>query len=224
MSSLCDEEKLIELVRENSALYDAASSKYMDSQFKAKIWERIAKELNMSPSTCKTRWNNIRDAYRRCLKRQSIRSGQSGKPDNNYKFQKELAFLNSHMAVRISRSSVSDGPLVECVEEDSMTPSDSDATELQNCREYESDELPGPSSASSRKRRTSSDCGNESTSTRVLKHNNHQQTDTTMQYLNALHPLFEALDEDARLELQLSVYKKVTRRVQKYYAERKKKK
>ena len=41
------DEKLIELVRRNPALFDLQNSKYSDNTFKEKIWNEISKELNV---------------------------------------------------------------------------------------------------------------------------------------------------------------------------------
>lgn len=43
-----NDEKLIELVRQNTALYDFENSKYSDNNCKDKIWSAIAKELNVA--------------------------------------------------------------------------------------------------------------------------------------------------------------------------------
>lgn len=43
-----NDEILIALVRENPELYDMESSKYSDVNYKEKVWESIAKELNLT--------------------------------------------------------------------------------------------------------------------------------------------------------------------------------
>jgi hypothetical protein len=40
-----DTEKLIELIREHSGLYDLSNSKYSDNLHKERIWEEIAEEM-----------------------------------------------------------------------------------------------------------------------------------------------------------------------------------
>jgi hypothetical protein len=40
-----DTEKLIELVREHSELYDLSNSNYSDNLHKERIWEEIAEEM-----------------------------------------------------------------------------------------------------------------------------------------------------------------------------------
>lgn len=47
-----------------------------------------------SAITCKTRWNNIRDNYRKSLKKRITRSGLTGQPRNmRYKYENQLTFL-----------------------------------------------------------------------------------------------------------------------------------
>lgn len=42
-----NDEELIELVRKNVVLYDLSHTKYMDSNFKLDIWNKIAKQMNV---------------------------------------------------------------------------------------------------------------------------------------------------------------------------------
>jgi len=41
-----DNEKLIELVRQHNVLYDLSHAKYLDGQYKEKIWKSISEELD----------------------------------------------------------------------------------------------------------------------------------------------------------------------------------
>lgn len=43
-----DDEYLIEMVRQHSELYDLSHPKYMDSNFKMDIWNKIGQHLNMN--------------------------------------------------------------------------------------------------------------------------------------------------------------------------------
>ncbi|KAK5641195.1 hypothetical protein RI129_009742 [Pyrocoelia pectoralis] len=91
-----NDEKLIELVREYHVLYDLSHCKYMDTGFKNNIWARIAKEMKQDVSTCKNRWSNIRDTYRKTLKKNVTKSGQSAKKLKLYKYSNQLEFLNKY--------------------------------------------------------------------------------------------------------------------------------
>ncbi|XP_058830974.1 uncharacterized protein LOC131689719 [Topomyia yanbarensis] len=89
-----DEEYLIELVCTYPVLYDLSHAKYMDVRYKSEIWKRIGAELGQNASICKSRWNNIRDQYRKSLKKEAIRSGQSATKLRPYKYRELLGFLN----------------------------------------------------------------------------------------------------------------------------------
>ncbi|CAH2268428.1 uncharacterized protein LOC120634650 [Pararge aegeria] len=81
--------KLIRLVKENLVLYDHNHAKYMDFNAREVAWQKIGDELKRSAADCKVRWINIRDVYRRIL-RKSLETGQRQKL---YKYENEIAFL-----------------------------------------------------------------------------------------------------------------------------------
>ncbi|XP_063625512.1 uncharacterized protein LOC134797217 [Cydia splendana] len=80
--------ELIEYVRSRPVLYDPSHSRYMDNLLKNGLWNKIGRQLRASPSACKARWNNIRDNYRKALRKRSI----NGKLQ--YKFAHLLAFMD----------------------------------------------------------------------------------------------------------------------------------
>lgn len=64
-----------------------------------------------SAITCKTRWNNIRDNYRKSLKKRVTRSGLTGQLRNmRYKYENQLTFLLPFIRERDSNHS---GPIRE---------------------------------------------------------------------------------------------------------------
>ncbi|CAH2098990.1 unnamed protein product [Euphydryas editha] len=81
--------KLIRLVRENPVLYDHNNAKYMDFNMREVTWQKIGDELKRSAADCKVRWINIRDVYRRIL-RKNLEPGQRPKM---YKYENEVSFL-----------------------------------------------------------------------------------------------------------------------------------
>ncbi|KAG8287854.1 hypothetical protein J6590_028736 [Homalodisca vitripennis] len=102
-----NDEKLIESVRKNIVLYDMANPKYMDSSVKNEIWEKIGAEMNLDGGTCKARWNNIRDTYRKSMKRTATKSGQAAKKIKLYKYSNQLSFLQKYLDERETLSSFS---------------------------------------------------------------------------------------------------------------------
>ncbi|XP_046681441.1 uncharacterized protein LOC124368210 [Homalodisca vitripennis] len=88
--------KLIESVRKNIVLYDMSNPKYMNMQV-----------LYISGGTCKARWNNIRDTYRKSMKRTATKSGQAAKKIKLYKYSNQLSFLQKYLDERETLSSFS---------------------------------------------------------------------------------------------------------------------
>lgn len=60
---------------------------------------------------CKKTWNNLRDAFRRAMKKSQTTSGQSAKYIKKWKYEEEMSFLRPHMRERdtISSLNLSDG-------------------------------------------------------------------------------------------------------------------
>lgn len=60
---------------------------------------------------CKKTWNNLRDAFRRAMKKSQTTSGQSAKNIKKWKYEEEMSFLRPHMRERdtISSLNLSDG-------------------------------------------------------------------------------------------------------------------
>ncbi|XP_076247883.1 uncharacterized protein LOC143187544 [Calliopsis andreniformis] len=56
--------------------------------------------MNDSGVACETRWNNVRDQYRKALRKSEGRSGQAARSIKSYKFSNKLSFLNDHMTER----------------------------------------------------------------------------------------------------------------------------
>ncbi|XP_032524939.1 uncharacterized protein LOC116775976 [Danaus plexippus] len=82
--------KLIRLVRENPVLYDHNNVKYMDFNAREVAWQKIGDELKRSAADCKVRWINIRDVYRRILRKNLEPTGLRPKM---YKYENEVSFL-----------------------------------------------------------------------------------------------------------------------------------
>lgn len=58
-------------------------------------------------AACKARWNNIRDTYRKSLKKNTTKSGQSAaKKIKNYKFADQLSFINKYFEERKSKTNI----------------------------------------------------------------------------------------------------------------------
>ncbi|KRT82117.1 Myb/SANT-like transcription factor [Oryctes borbonicus] len=94
-----DCEKLIEFVKEHEILYDTSHPKYMDQHRKDKLWRLIAARMNQNESDCKKMWQNLRDSFRRVLKKRRSVHSREGKP-KVWKYEGEMSFLVPHFTSR----------------------------------------------------------------------------------------------------------------------------
>ncbi|XP_071653243.1 uncharacterized protein [Temnothorax longispinosus] len=73
------------------------------------IFQQCSIILNFfSVAACKTRWSNIRDNFRKSLKRRVTKSGQAASKIIKYKFEEELQFLLPYLKERETISNVID--------------------------------------------------------------------------------------------------------------------
>lgn len=63
--------------------------------------------LNVSVAECKTRWNHLRDSYRRSIKKWKI-SGHQDKGRNLWKYEEQMIFLLPFFTEQKQRSDLSD--------------------------------------------------------------------------------------------------------------------
>ncbi|XP_067005313.2 uncharacterized protein [Anabrus simplex] len=95
------EEKLIEAVRVREVLYDTSHEDYLKTKLKAEKWEEVAKETAIrSDAEAKAMWEKLRHSLRDALRRQQkhIKSGAPAESVKQWKFQKQMGFLQPYMA------------------------------------------------------------------------------------------------------------------------------
>nr|CAD7414715.1 unnamed protein product [Timema cristinae] len=115
-----DDKKLIELVYLNEELYNLSNPKYLDCNLKEKIWTQIGEEMKHPGNLCKTRWSNIRDNYRKSLRRIATKPLQDSNKIKKYKYAGALTFLDAYFQVREPISSITTEDTIE-EEEESTT-------------------------------------------------------------------------------------------------------
>ncbi|XP_014271045.1 uncharacterized protein [Halyomorpha halys] len=93
---MMDDKMLINLVKEHPILYDSSHLYYMDIARKLQIWKDIGARMNADGEKCKARWNNIRDNYKKSLKK-LLKATQQQKCIKPYRFSWHLNFLRKHM-------------------------------------------------------------------------------------------------------------------------------
>ncbi|XP_031357193.1 transcription factor Adf-1-like [Photinus pyralis] len=104
-----DQDKLIANVKAYEPLYVTSHPKYSDSGYKENLWKAIAKEMNQSVAVCKKIWTNLRDSFRRAMKkRRETKSGQAASKIKKWKFEDEMSFLLPFMQERDTCSNLKD--------------------------------------------------------------------------------------------------------------------
>ncbi|XP_037806539.1 transcription factor Adf-1-like [Lucilia sericata] len=106
------EEKIIEFVRDNPALWNKCDIDFKNTKLKDKKWNKIATSLGISEDTAKKRWKTIRDRYFRILKlEENALLNQQGHV-TKYKYADMLGFLkgNSTKNKRSSLNICTDDP------------------------------------------------------------------------------------------------------------------
>lgn len=93
-----DDDRLIELVRRNPSLYELDHSSYNSGIARAQTWNAIGAELKRRPLFCKKRWGNIRDNYKKAMKKYYWRLSQGFTHVKKYKFFDKLHFLEHQIA------------------------------------------------------------------------------------------------------------------------------
>ena len=95
-----DVEKLIELVRCRPSLYDKKHRDYKDKQKAAITWLRIAQECGVSATAATTRWEGLRNNYRKHQKKIKGKTGQALKRITPYIWYGNLTWLEPHVGTR----------------------------------------------------------------------------------------------------------------------------
>ncbi|XP_015433726.1 PREDICTED: uncharacterized protein LOC107189657 [Dufourea novaeangliae] len=101
-----NDEQLIELVRQYPVLYDVSHPKYMNTSLKLDIWNKIGRNIRQDVSVCKARWNNIRDNYKKCLRKTAMKRRQNAKKIRLYKYSEQLSFLKKYIDERKTNTSI----------------------------------------------------------------------------------------------------------------------
>ncbi|XP_050666753.1 uncharacterized protein LOC126966635 [Leptidea sinapis] len=65
------------------------------------------REGNLFSTVCKSRWNNIRDRYRKFIKNTATKSGQRRESQKHYKYHEQLSFLRPYFQERETISNIS---------------------------------------------------------------------------------------------------------------------
>ncbi|KAF5294858.1 hypothetical protein FQA39_LY00342 [Lamprigera yunnana] len=113
------DEKLIEYVRKNDALYDLSHRRYSDNQYKTNVWVSIGEKLQLDGQECKHWWEAICWQYRRFLSSRKTRTGQAADPKARWKYGDILEFLHPFMKDKERLTSVTtENPSVSTINDE----------------------------------------------------------------------------------------------------------
>ncbi|XP_075223729.1 uncharacterized protein LOC142325622 [Lycorma delicatula] len=94
-----DNERLIELVYERNELWDVGNRNYHNRDFSRKLWNEIANAMDCTSHLAKSKWQNLRDTYRKeYMKHIRIPAHKNKGP--HWKYFHKLSFLNDVLALR----------------------------------------------------------------------------------------------------------------------------
>ncbi|XP_032521672.2 uncharacterized protein LOC116773343 [Danaus plexippus] len=111
MSELANTEKLIELVKERSLLYDLSNIDYKNRDKKAEAWLEIATEMGFGESKVWiTKWKSLRDNYNKYKKNNESSTGQAYKKYKSWPWASQLRFLDDFNIKRQTESSSQRSP------------------------------------------------------------------------------------------------------------------
>lgn len=86
------------MIREFPILYDLTHPKYSDAGSKVKAWRRVAERTKEPEAACRKTWSNLREAYRRAIKRRKNAGDQA--TIRKWRYEEEMAFLSRYYKER----------------------------------------------------------------------------------------------------------------------------
>ncbi|KAL8595200.1 hypothetical protein ACOMHN_043353 [Nucella lapillus] len=98
--SLQEKEKLISIIKEQPAVYDATLPEYKDAQFQENIWLSVAEAMgrdDISGPEWKKIWRNQRDSYvKRKREMRTTKSGQAASRKQKWPLMDLMSFLDRY--------------------------------------------------------------------------------------------------------------------------------
>ncbi|XP_017477898.1 PREDICTED: uncharacterized protein LOC108367721 [Rhagoletis zephyria] len=103
---MIDEERLIDLVRDNEVLYNKTCVGYRLPAKKLAAWAAISRELGATEEKCTKRWISLRERYTRELRKLDAPSGSAPASQPTWHFSTNMAFLKPFIAPRPTRCTI----------------------------------------------------------------------------------------------------------------------
>ncbi|XP_036342153.1 transcription factor Adf-1-like [Rhagoletis pomonella] len=100
---MIDDERLVDLVRANDAIYNKRSLSYRFPEKKKAAWAGVAQELGATEDQCTRRWQSLRERYSRELKRLDAPSGSAAALTETWPLFESMGFLKEFVKPRATR-------------------------------------------------------------------------------------------------------------------------
>ncbi|XP_031169494.1 zinc finger protein 182-like isoform X3 [Sander lucioperca] len=101
----CFEERLCEEVRRYPHLYDRSVKDYNDRQMTLNSWRQIAQTLGKNETTCRQKWQSLRDRYVKAKKKLKDGSGKTGRSPYIISMLDWLSgYIKQHRPTKATRS------------------------------------------------------------------------------------------------------------------------
>ncbi|XP_036319832.1 transcription factor Adf-1-like [Rhagoletis pomonella] len=97
---MIDDERLVDLVRANEAIYKKSCISYRLPERKRAAWTGIARELGATEEQCTRRWQTLRERYSRELKKSDAPSGSAAALMDNWPLFENMSFLKEFVKPR----------------------------------------------------------------------------------------------------------------------------
>lgn len=73
------------MVKSHPILYDTSHGHYNNKEERQKVWNKIGKQMNVTPDSVKTKYKNMKDSYLKCVRRGTTK----------YKYQDLMEFVDT---------------------------------------------------------------------------------------------------------------------------------
>ncbi|CAH2240831.1 uncharacterized protein LOC120624438 [Pararge aegeria] len=110
--------KLIQLVKERPAIWQVSDKRYKDKSARERAWKEIAKEIGKDDLMIRKRWKNLKDAFRKELKRVLVQDIEA----SSWQHFEQLSFITEAILKGIRNKDINALSTEETADGDSDDP------------------------------------------------------------------------------------------------------
>nr|XP_049694242.1 transcription factor Adf-1-like [Helicoverpa armigera] len=117
------QEQLISLIFERTPIWNSKDVNHKNRRIINQLWEEIKNELNIEVTDLKKKWKNIKDHYRKELKKNPTpRSGDAGNINlpSNWQYFSQLRFLHDEIVPNITEGNLTSTEVSNQISNDSF--------------------------------------------------------------------------------------------------------